>query len=62
MFFKTILFVLVFSFVLLAQDELPLFDLQSPKYETSMQRLLKKRGVTTTLVSQVLEAELEAEN
>jgi polysaccharide export outer membrane protein len=52
---------LIFCFaVVSAQEQTPLFDMQNEKYETSLQKFYQQRAVTRTIVTQVLEDELEA--
>lgn len=56
-----ILVFLVFCFAFVyAQEQTPLFDIQNEKYETSLQKFYQQRAVTQTIVTQVLEDELEA--
>lgn len=52
---------LVFCFAFVyAQEQTQLFDRQNEKYETSLQKFYQQRAVTRTIVTQVLEDELEA--
>ena len=44
------------------QENVPLFDMQNEKYESSLERFYQTRSITRTIVSQVLESELENEN
>jgi protein involved in polysaccharide export with SLBB domain len=56
-----ILVFLIFCFaVVSAQEQTQLFDMQNAKYETSLQKYYQQRAVTQTIVTQVLEDELEA--
>jgi len=57
-----IIYILFASIFTNAQENIPLFDIQNQKYENSMERFYQTRSITRTMVSQVLEAELENEN
>ena len=54
---------IIIAFIVNAQQEnIPLFDVQNEKYESSLERFYQTRSITRTIVSQVLEAELENDN
>ncbi len=59
---KLLVLFLIFVNTAFAQDNVPLFDTQNQKYESSLERFYQTRSITRTMVSQVLEAELENDN
>jgi len=58
-----VIIIILASIIVNAQQEkIPLFDVQNEKYESSLERFYQTRSITRTIVSQVLESELENDN